>query len=193
MFKSKIRSFYREKRQALEKTEVLKLSDLMLILFQQTGIDIPATIMTYAAMEERNEFDPGIITDYCQFVNPVVRLAYPVMEYGRDNTNISAFVVNKDTGFVQNKWGIAEPVNGTLICEEDIEMVITPLLAFDREGNRVGYGKGYYDRFLSRCKSNCLKIGFSYFEPLDRIDDADSFDIKLDLCVTPERIYYFTN
>jgi len=66
-----------------------------------------------------------------------------------------------------------------------------PLLAVDKKGYRVGYGKGFYDKFLPSCKKECLKIGFSYFEPVDEITDKDQFDVPLELCITPHNIYVF--
>ena len=70
-------------------------------------------------------------------------------------------------------------------------MVILPLLAFDQQGYRVGYGKGFYDKFLSGCREDCLKVGFSYFEPIETIDDCNEFDVPLDLCITPQNVYVF--
>ena len=72
-----------------------------------------------------------------------------------------------------------------------INMIFVPLLSFDKNGYRVGYGKGFYDRYLSQCRGDCLKIGFSYFEPLDAIDDTNEFDVPLNLCVTPTTVYVF--
>jgi len=69
--------------------------------------------------------------------------------------------------------------------------VLVPLLSFDKKGFRVGYGKGFYDRFLMQCKSDCIKIGLSYFDPIDVIDDADEFDVPLDFCITPQKVYVF--
>jgi 5-formyltetrahydrofolate cyclo-ligase len=60
---------------------------------------------------------------------------------------------------------------------------------FDRRGFRVGYGKGFYDKFLSECRADCLKIGLSYFEPIDEISDAQNFDVRLDCCITPKEIF----
>ena len=70
-------------------------------------------------------------------------------------------------------------------------MVLVPLLCFDESGHRVGYGKGFYDRFLTKCRPDTQKVGLSYFPPVKEITDADSFDIRLDLCLTPEKVWRF--
>jgi 5-formyltetrahydrofolate cyclo-ligase len=72
-----------------------------------------------------------------------------------------------------------------------IDVVFVPLLAYDTLGNRVGYGKGFYDTFLSECKPDVLKIGLSFFEPENIIEDLNQNDIKLDICINPSHIYRF--
>jgi 5-formyltetrahydrofolate cyclo-ligase len=77
------------------------------------------------------------------------------------------------------------------IAVEQIDAILIPLVAFDKEGNRVGYGKGFYDRFLAACRPEALKIGISFFPPVDKIEDLHFFDKKLDLCITPDLVYAF--
>ena len=67
-----------------------------------------------------------------------------------------------------------------------------PLLAFDKKGFRVGFGKGYYDKFLARCKPNVIKAGLSFFDPVDEINDISGFDIPLNFCITPKEIFSFS-
>ncbi len=92
----------------------------------------------------------------------------------------------------KNEWNIPEPQNGFPVGDELIEVVFIPLLAYDVHGNRVGYGKGFYDIFLSKCSAHTIKVGLSFFEPEPLISDADAHDVKLDYCITPERIIKFT-
>ena len=73
-----------------------------------------------------------------------------------------------------------------------IDVVFVPLLAFDTNGNRVGYGKGFYDKFLSQCQPETIKIGLSFFEAEEEIADVYQDDIRLDYCVTPNKIYDFS-
>lgn len=92
-----------------------------------------------------------------------------------------------------NKWGIPEPQEGIEITPNKIEVVFVPLLAFDKQGHRVGYGKGFYDRFLSACSVNTIKVGLSFFEAEDEILEIIESDIPLDFCVTPKKTYTFNN
>ncbi len=101
------------------------------------------------------------------------------------------FLLTDSTRLVVNNYGIPEPENGIEIPVDRIEVVFVPLLAFDLAGNRVGYGKGFYDRFLSKCRPETFKIGLSFFEAEPFCSDVFESDIKLDYCVTPERNYKF--
>lgn len=101
------------------------------------------------------------------------------------------FLLTDNTVIKKNKWNIPEPVDGLEVPSSRIDVVFVPLLAFDRSGHRVGYGKGFYDIFLAGCKPGVLKIGLSLFEPEDEIPGVLSSDIPMDLCVTPNDIYDF--
>lgn len=189
MIKKELRGIYKAKRMALKPAEISKLEDLMLIQFQQIEIDIPGMIMSYMPYGNANEFDPQLVLDYCYFKNPDQTLFYPVIDV--KTKTMTSFVVNDDTVFAKNQYGIDEPIDGIFISPEEIDLVIVPLLGFDVRGNRVGYGKGYYDRFLKECREDIVKIGFSFFEPVPAITDIKRFDVKLDYCITPEDIYRF--
>ena len=188
MKKKEIRELYKSKRIGLSAVQKEKMNDLMLIQFQRLKMDIPGLIMTYSAIEKLNEFDAQLITDYCFFKNPNQVLFYPVLTQMDDLISV---VVNDTTEFKTNKFGIDEPVNGLPMFPEEIDLVIVPLLAFDKNGFRVGYGKGYYDKFLKECREDVIKIGFSYFDPVDFISDINAFDVKLDCCITPQNIHKF--
>jgi len=90
-----------------------------------------------------------------------------------------------------NHAGIGEPTTGELIYPEELDMVFVPMLAYDKKGFRVGYGKGFYDRYLQMCRRNVIKVGFSYFEPEEAIPEVNEFDIPLNLAITPQSIYEF--
>lgn len=104
---------------------------------------------------------------------------------------MQAIALNKNTVFAENKFNILEPVSNEVITPQLIDVVFVPLLAFDSKGFRVGYGKGFYDRYLPLCAEDVVKIGFSYFEAIDAIEDVNEYDVPLNYCITPMRVYEF--
>ena len=108
-----------------------------------------------------------------------------------ETRNMSHFLLTDNTKIKKNEYNIPEPVDGIEVPSHKIEVVFVPLLAFDKKGHRVGYGKGFYDKFLSECKPETIKIGLSYFEAEDLIEDVFEDDVPLDYCVTPDKIYEF--
>lgn len=183
------RKLYRVKRAALAQSEMLTFIDLILIQFQQLKLEIPDVLMTYAASEKLKEYDPRVVVDYCFFKNPALRLAYPVM---LSDNGMQAVEVKEDTSFIENDRGIDEPVDGMVLSPAELEMILVPVLAFDVYGNRVGYGKGYYDRYLAQTNPGCTKIGFSFFEAEESIPKEHT-DVPLDYCITPSQVYTFTH
>lgn len=101
------------------------------------------------------------------------------------------FLLTDNTTIKKNAYDIPEPIDGLEVPVSKIDVVFVPLLAFDEKGNRVGYGKGFYDKFLAECKPEILKIGVSFFESEKVISDVLNTDIQLDLCVTPTKVYNF--
>lgn len=108
------------------------------------------------------------------------------------HSTLKHFLLTDNTRLEINEWGIPEPLNGIEIMPNQLDVVLVPLLTFDQKGNRVGYGKGFYDKFLYQCREDVLKVGLSYFEPEERITDADEKDVALDYCITPNTIYNFS-
>jgi 5-formyltetrahydrofolate cyclo-ligase len=96
-----------------------------------------------------------------------------------------------NTRIKKNAYNIPEPVDGIEVPSHKIDVVFVPLLAFDKKGHRVGYGKGFYDKFLSECKPDVIKIGLSFFDPEELITDVFEGDVKLDYCVTPNEVHSF--
>lgn len=107
------------------------------------------------------------------------------------NSEMTNFLLTDNTVIKKNELNIPEPVDGIEITTDKIDVVFIPLLAFDKQGHRVGYGKAFYDKFLKECQNETIKIGLSFFEAEDLIEDVTENDIKLDYCVTPKQIYKF--
>ena len=188
MTKAAIRKLYKQKRNDLSAAVIERLEDLMLIQFQSLHITIPDFVMTYSPIESMNEYNPVLIEEYCFFKNPATTLVYPVADFATNT--LKPFAVKEDTFFEINQYDIEEPIDGEEILSNTIGLMIIPLLAFNEKGYRVGYGKGFYDKFLEECSPQLLKIGFSYFDA-EVIDDINKLDKKMDFCITPERIFQF--
>jgi 5-formyltetrahydrofolate cyclo-ligase len=95
------------------------------------------------------------------------------------------------TDLVKNNWGIFEPEFCRVVHPQKIEVIFIPLLISDKKGNRVGYGKGFYDKLLSKCSPEIIKIGLNFFEPIQEIMGVAPTDIPLDFLVTPHNIYSY--
>jgi 5-formyltetrahydrofolate cyclo-ligase len=108
-----------------------------------------------------------------------------------ENLKMISYLLNDEVKFQKNKYNIFEPVTGKSIENSKIQVVFLPLLAYDLKGNRVGYGKGFYDNFLTECDKNVIKVGLSFYEPENEIEDVTINDIQLDYCVTPTKINSF--
>ena len=189
MTKKAIRNIFREKRFTISQTDKLKWDDLLLIQFQTLEMPFLNYVLSFYPIEQNNEPNTFLITEYLHFKNPNLQICYP-----RTNINeraMQAVICNADSIFEANEYNIPEPLDAEVAEPTDIDLVIIPMLAFDEKGNRVGYGKGFYDRYLKLCRNDCVKIGFSYFEAIDTIDDASEFDVPLDFCITPQRTYVF--
>lgn len=105
--------------------------------------------------------------------------------------SLTHFLLTDNTKIQKNAYHIPEPVDGIEVPSTKIDVVFVPLLAYDTKGNRIGYGKGFYDRFLAECRPDVIKIGLSFFPPETVDFRPNSTDIKLDFCVTPEETYEF--
>lgn len=190
MTKSELRQIFKSRRSQLSSQEMLKMNDLILIRFQQIAFDADiSTMLSYSPVKGLKEVDTHTLTDFLAFRIPGLTVAYPVADFATHT--MKAIVVSEDSAFEENKYGIAEPIDGTLIDPGEIDLVFVPMLAFDQKGYRVGYGKGFYDRFLADCREDCIRIGFSFFDPVPAISDINQFDVPLNYGVTPDVVYEF--
>lgn len=177
---------YKIRRKQLTKDSIASFSISMLLQFKKLKLAGSRHILSYAPIAGQNEFD-------VRLCDPVIRMHAARISLPRINTNtftMEAIEFGDSTELIRNRLDIQEPV-GEPLDPHEIDAVLVPLLAFDRKGYRVGYGKGYYDRFLVRCRPDIIKIGFSFFEPVEAIDDISLFDVPLNYSITPMRLYEF--
>ncbi|MEO7800349.1 MAG: 5-formyltetrahydrofolate cyclo-ligase [Ginsengibacter sp.] len=189
MTKAELRSVYNQKRQSLTVEQQNIMDDLLLIQFQRIPLPFVTIVHSYLYSKTHLEIDTTNILRYLQFVNPDLIVAVP--KISKSTEHLQHLVITEDSVFEENKYGINEPVAGEAIDPLEIDLVLTPLLAFDTRGFRVGYGKGFYDRFLTACRPDVIKVGITYFEAEDAISNINEHDIPLDFCITPENLYEF--
>ena len=186
MTKSELRKIYTEKRKTLSKDEVLFLSQQ---IFDQFKKKFPVTenqkVHCFFPISEKNEVDTQFFLNY--YFENKVRVFVPKILDGK----LISVEIKKDSVLRKNSWGIFEPESNVDSEEKDFDFVITPLLYCDKNGNRIGYGKGFYDEFFSKTDSETLKIGVNYFQPDEKINDLLKTDIPLNYLITPTEVLSF--
>lgn len=189
MTKAALRQIYKEKRKQISWKDKQRWTDLILINFQKLDIPFIDCVHTYLAIDDQNEIETENITRYLTFKNPGLKIVVPKINL--DKGEMRHYIFNDDVEMAPNSFGIIEPVNGEKVNANEIDLVLTPLLAFDKKGYRVGYGKGFYDNFFQQCNNNVIKIGLSFFEAEEEIDNISHHDVPLDYCITPQTVYTF--
>lgn len=157
--------------------------------FSYFDLSFVQVIHLYLPMEKNKEPDTWPILERIRREFPHIKISIPRVNVL--TAELENFYFEGLLQIDKNVWGIPEPKQGIPTAPTDIDLVIVPLLVFDERGNRVGYGKGFYDRFLKLCKAGCKKIGLSFFDPIEQLSDINEFDVKLDACVTPSNVIYF--
>ena len=189
MTKKELRKRFLAEREGLTDREYNILQDLMLIGFQRLSLPPLRTVHSFLPIIERREPNPFPILKWLAFRFPGLRTAAPRADF--TNNQMTHWLINEETVFELNEKGIPEPSPSVQVEPAEFDLVIIPLLAFDEEGYRVGYGGGFYDRFLAQCSPKCLRVGLSFFDAVDKIADTDTFDMTMDYCITPEQVYEF--
>jgi len=189
MVKSQVRRDYSQKRLDLQPQEIAAYTAAIKSLFENFGLPAIQLLLSYYPVTDRKEFNVGVCEQVLFQKFPLVRIAWPKTD--PDTLAMEAHVLDEHGLFAKNKYDILEPIGNNILAPDLIDMVFVPLLAYDTKGFRVGYGKGYYDRYLMRCRNDVIKMGFSFFEPVDTIEDINEFDVPLDYCITPSRLYEF--
>ncbi len=188
MIKSDLRKLYLEKRASLSAAQVAaasrKIADRFFENVDLTGV---AKVHTFIRIPKFNEIDTSMI--YYRLWRDHFGIVTIAPKTDLKSGTIGSVAFDEATEWSENSWGIREPATGNAIEPDEIDLVIVPLLCFDERGHRVGYGKGMYDRFLASCRPDCLKVGVSFFPPVEVIDDVTESDVALDLCVTPAAAY----
>ena len=189
MIKSTVRKEFLQRRMDIVEEELQQQTALIAFNFKKLLLPPARYLLSYHPVASRREFDVSVCEDILKQQNPSLSVAWPRIHV--DMLDMEAGLVEREGLFIKNRYNILEPISGATIAPTQLDVIFVPLVAFDTRGYRVGYGKGYYDKYLPRCRPDAVKVGFSYFEALERIEDIDDFDVPLNFCITPQRIYEF--
>lgn len=190
MTKPELRKTYIKKREGLPDAAYRQSNrDICERFFSFVDLSPIKVVHSFLPMTANKEFDTWLVIERAQKEFPHIRFSIP--RINRKTDLLENFYYEGPQQLKANKWGILQPEQGELTAHEKIDVVIVPLLAFDPSGHRVGYGKGYYDRFLSTCRKDCQKIGVSFFPPVETIPGTTAHDFRLTACLTPGRTYVF--
>jgi 5-formyltetrahydrofolate cyclo-ligase len=189
MDKPALRKHYKAMRMALSDQETSALSfqikDKLVDLINDDNL----LIHSFLPIKKLKEVDTFPWISYCFENLPQVQIATSISHF-KDHS-LSHVSLYAETTFHESDFGILEPNQGHPINPKDIDVVLVPLLCCDSLGNRVGYGQGFYDRFLKQCNKETLTIGLSFFEPLTETIPTNNHDIPLHMLVTPQKVYTF--
>ena len=187
MTKKELRLKYKELRQGLQQEEIETSS----IAIANQLLKLPIWDKTYyhvfLPIEELKEVNTEFILHILSGKDREIVLSKSDFEA----RTMKHFLLTDNTKIAKNEYNIPEPIDGLEVPVAKIEVVFVPLLAFDELGNRVGYGKGFYDKFLSECNKKAIKIGLSFFAAETEIESVYTNDVKLDYCITPNKVYIF--
>ena len=188
--KQELRNYWLEKRSNL--TEPQKnifshqIKDLFTAKFVLHSIEC---IHVFLPVVEKCEVRTWSLIQYLLEKYPQIKVCAPIISDIK-NRKMDSILLERNTSYTKNKWGIDEPTTGATVKPDAIDIVLIPLIVFDYQGHRLGYGGGFYDRYLANC-TKAKKIGLSFFDSIDKIPEINTYDIKMDFCVTPKTVYTF--
>ena len=188
MQKNELRKIYLEKMKSQTPSEREgKSRRIAERFFDEFDLENVKVLHLFFAIEKFGEIKTEFIFRRVWREFPRIKTVVPRVDFAKNLMRNVEFT--EATKLTENIWEIHEPSGDEFIENKLIDAVLVPLLCFDERGFRVGYGKGFYDKFLTTCRADTLKIGLSFFQPIREIADVSEFDVKLDFCITPDKIY----
>ncbi len=188
--KIELRQHYKALRAGLRVADVnISSREIGRQLMLHFDLSLLGCLHIFLSIAKQKEVDTLPLIEILQERYPNLRLVTSWIDPATDE--LQTLELLSGIPLVEGRWGIPEPAVRIPFEDKRIDMVLVPLLAFDEAGHRIGYGKGYYDRFLKRCPPSVIKVGVSLFPPVKTIIDISPHDIALDYCITPQRLYAF--
>ncbi|MBN2127634.1 MAG: 5-formyltetrahydrofolate cyclo-ligase [Candidatus Diapherotrites archaeon] len=183
--KQKLRNEFIEKRKSIPAKKRKQKSKLIAEkLFSLPEFLNAKKIMVYHSFKEEVETDLII-----QKAHETGKEVFVPDIHDAENCLMNCVKIEKETELEMDCFGICKPKKQELIHPKELDLVIVPGIAFDLNGNRLGWGKGYFDRFLKKCKK-CIFIGLAFEEQITEKIPADEMDVKINIIITEKQAKY---
>jgi 5-formyltetrahydrofolate cyclo-ligase len=182
MKKQELRALYKQKRKNLTEIQIKGLQENIYQQIYNLNLSTVKNVHLFLSMPKFKEIDTAPLITY--FRNKNKRIVVSKCNF-KDHT-LSHFYLEEDTVLSLNKFGVLEPVAAELVEENKLDLIFIPMLISDNKKFRVGYGKGFYDRFLLNCRKDAKFIGLNFFPPITAIEDKNEFDIPLHQVIYPK-------
>lgn len=182
-FKKEVRLRNIEVRSSLDRERQAELSKkVTLKLIQLSEYKMATSIHTYVPIEKNREIDTTILIEDALEKGKKVNL--PKMQ---SSGEMSHHQIDSLNSLVKNRWGVPEPETTEEADLSDCSLIIVPMVAGDFDRNRLGYGKGYYDRFLNSMQAARIGLCYSFNLQWNSLS-VESFDEKMDIILTENLI-----
>lgn len=181
--KKELREKFTELRMSLDKKSAdEKSNEIHQHLFASNAFKNSKTIHTYVSMNHRNEVDTFQLID--QALQMGKNVVIPRIE---DDIELSHHQIRGTENLKKNDWGVPEPTGEGSVEPEDLDLILVPMLSGDRFRNRLGYGKGYYDRFLKQ--TDAVRVGLLFdIQMYDERLPVNKYDVQLAMLITESGI-----
>ena len=175
MNKTQLREIYKKKRKDLSEEQINNLQENIYQQVFDLDFSEVKNVHLFLSLRRFKEIDTQPIINFFRAKGKRIVVSRCNFE---DNT-LSHFYFDKNTKLELNKFGVPEPVNAEQVLEKELDLIFVPLLISDETHFRVGYGKGFYDRFLAKRRKDAQIIGLNFFKPIKEITDLNKYDIAL--------------
>lgn len=181
--KEKIRRELLNRRSRIPEEEYLERSERIVSrLLRLPEVINARTVHCYISMNNRREVNThGLIKE---LIHSGHNVAVPITH--TESGTLTHTRLNDFEDMQPNAWGVMEPQTGEKVAVEDLGLVIVPMVGGDLNRNRIGYGKGFYDRFLQHV--SCPSVGLLFETCLMDEIPTEPFDVPLDKLVTETRV-----
>jgi len=182
MTKNELRKVYKQKRKELFTQKIQEFEENIYNQIYKLDFATVNYVHIFLPIEKQKEINTYPIINFLKTLNKTI-----IISKSDFKTNTLQHFIFDDTTVLEiNKYGIPEPINAQIFDAKKIDLVFVPLLISDKNNYRVGYGKGFYDRFLSNCKKDIKTIGLNFFKPVNKIEDINKYDIPLNTIIYPK-------